>query len=257
MLKFLRHISPKNLMSLSLVSGILFASCTSKEQPQALDEKAAIQYQFAYDTYIKGDLIVALTYALKAESLSPRNPETLNLLGLIYFQQEKFKESEEKFLKAAALDPKLSEVHNNLGTLYFSMKRYDDALNALDAALKNPLYLNPERIHNNRGLVYEAMGRPREAVDEYQTAIRFDKKFYLPYQNLGKLHYNAKHFNEAKPLLEAAAKLCPECSEARYFLGSLLLKESKASEALRLFKEGADADPSGYYGQLCKKFMAP
>lgn len=239
-----------------VISTVVFG-CTSKEQPQSLDEKSAIQYQFAYDTYLKGDLIVALNFALKAEAITPRNPETLNLLGLIYFQQEKYKEAEEKFVHAARLDPKLSEVHNNLGTLYYATKRYDEALSAFEEALKNPLYLNPERVHNNRGLVFEAMGNSKEAAQEYLEAIHFNQKFYLPYQNLGKLNYNLKRYDEAKPMLSTAAKLCPECSEARYFLGSLLLKENKASEALKLFKEGASVDPSGYYGELCKKFMAP
>lgn len=241
----------------TVVIGIFATGCTSKEQPQALDEKSAIQYQFAYDTYIKGDLIVALNFALKAEAMVPRNPETLNLLGLIYFQQEKFKEAEEKFKRAAELDPKLSEVHNNLGSLYFATKRYDEALVALDKALENPLYLNPERIHNNRGLVFEALQRNDEAIQAYSDSIRFADKFYLPYQNLGRLYFNTGRYADAKPILEKAAKLCPDCSESRYFLGSLLLKENKASEALRLFKEGANLDPSGYYGGLCKKFMAP
>lgn len=232
------------------------SGCAEKEKREALSEKSVIQYQFAHDAYLKGDLIVALTFALKAEEMSPKAAETKNLLGLIYFQQEKYPEAEAKFLKAAELDPKMSEVFTNLGSLYYEMKRFPEAMVALDHALENPLYLYPERIHNNRGLVYEAMNKVEDAVFEYRRSIELDKTFFLPRQNLGRLYFEKEHFDLAKPVLKEAVKLCSECSEARYFLGSILMKENKTAEALKIFKEGADVDPSGYYGEMCKKFIA-
>lgn len=241
------------LLGLALLS----SSCATKQTAEALTESSSIQYQFAYDSYSRGELIPALTFILKAKELSPNNPDVHNLKGLIYFRQQKYGEAEESFAKAIELDPHGAQTHVNLGALYYEQKKYPEAMKSFDKALENPLYLNPERIHNNRGLALEAMGKTNDAAAEYRRAIELDRKFYLPYQNLGRLLFDKKDFASAKPLLEQAAKQCPECSEPRFYLGSLLLKENKASEALRLFKEGADTDPMGYYGQLCKKFVAP
>jgi eukaryotic-like serine/threonine-protein kinase len=142
-----------------------------------------------------------------------------------------------------------------LGTLYYEQKRYTEAKAALEKALENPLYLYPERIHNNLGLVEEALGNKKAAIEAYDRAIFLRRESYLPYQNLGKLYYQAGNYERAKTLLEEATRLCQDCSEPRYFLGMVLVKNNKMTEALKIFKQGADTDPRGYYGQLCQKYL--
>ncbi|MDB5038909.1 MAG: hypothetical protein JWQ35_2437 [Bacteriovoracaceae bacterium] len=235
---------------------LLLAGCAAKERrSEALNEKASTQYQFAYDAYQNGALIPALTSALHAIELAPNNPDARNLLGLIYFRQQKYALAEASFKEAVLLDSKLSEGWNNLGTLYFEMKRYPEAHTVLEKALENPLYLYPERITNNLGLVEEALGHKEAAIQAYDRAINLQKDFYLPYQNLGKLFYNAGEYEKAKGLLTEAVRLCEDCSQPRYYLGSILIKDNKTTEALKIFKEGATSDPRGYYGQLCEKFL--
>lgn len=235
------------------------AACAAKQEPRAelMDEKASIQYQFAYEAYNTGDLIPALTAGLRTVEMAPGNPDARNLLGLIYFRQEKYDEAEAEFKKAVELNPKLSEAHNNLGTLYYTRERYPEALQALEKATENPLYLYPERIQNNLGLVYQKMGRVREAQQAYETSMKFRKDFYLPYQNYGKLKFEQKQYKEALPLLEEASKLCSQCSEPRYYMGQALMKLNRTPDALKWFKQGAHLDPQGYFGQLCKEFLVP
>ena len=232
------------------------AACATKEvEKEALNDKAAIQYQFAYDAYVNNDLIPALSSALQAVKISPGNADARNLLGLIYFRQGKYDEAEVELKKAVELDPNLSEAHNNLGTLYYDQKRYPDALRSLETALENPLYLYPERIYNNIGLTQAALGKTKEARASYERSIQLSRDFYLPYQNLGKLLMSEGETKVALNYLKMASELCPNCSEPRYHAGNILLKENKQQEALKLFKEGARIDPKGYYGQLCKQLI--
>ncbi len=230
-------------------------ACATRREQEPMSEKARIQYQFAYQSFTTSDLIPALAAGLRAAEASPNNPDIHNLLGLIYFRQEKFDQAEAEFKDAVLLDPKLSEAHLNLGTLYYQMKRYPDSRLALEKALENPLYLYPERIYNNLGLTYEALGLKKEAKAAYERSISLRDDFYLPYQNLGKMLVESDDKKRAESLLSEAAKLCTECSEPRYYLGNLLLKQNKSEEALRVFREGANRDPKGYYGQLCQKFL--
>ncbi len=229
--------------------------CATKQGAESMNDKAHIQYQFAYDFYHKGELIPSLAAGLRAQEHSPNNPDIKNLIGLIYFRQEKYDLAEQSFQSAIDLDPKLTEAYNNLGTVYYVQKRYEEARRVLEKSLENPLYLYPERIYNNLGLVEEATGNDAKAISYYEQSITFRNDFYLPYKNLGHFLLKKGDTKRAKNLLLEATRLCPDCSEPRYHLGSLLLKENKAKEALKYFQEGAKIDPKGYYGVLCKQHI--
>lgn len=245
------------LMDGFLVLGFVGCLGCAAKQPtaEALDDRAATQYQFAYDSFVQNNLIPALGAALKATEISPNNPDAQNLLGLIYFRQQKYVLAEEAFKRAVLLDYKLSEAWNNLGTLYFEQKKYTEAKQTLEKALENPLYLYPERIYNNLGLVEQALGNQADAIVAYEKSISLQSEFYLPFQNLGKLYYEKGDFKRAKGLLKQASKICTDCSQPRYFLGMILLKNNDTTEALKIFREAAASDPRGYYGQLCEKYL--
>lgn len=239
-----------------LVLALLLESCSTHQRvAEALDDKGSTQYQFAYDSYVQGDLIPALAAVLRALETSPNNPDARNLLGLVYFRQQKYQQAEAAFKEAVMLEPKLSEGWNNLGTLYLEQKQYTQAQQALEKALENPLYLYPERIYNNLGLVHQALGQEAEAIAAFNRSIELQREFYLPFQNLGKLYYDKGDFKRARSLLRQASKICADCSQPRYFLGMILLKDNQTTEALKLFKEGAETDPRGYYGQLCERYI--
>lgn len=248
------------LLFLALTS-LSLAGCASKKnaeaqmEPEPLNEHAGIQYQFAYEFFQQGDLIRGLASALKAVEAAPRNPDARNLLGLIYFRQAEYEKSEAEFKMAIELNPKMSEAYNNIGTLYYEMKRYAEAKVALERALENPLYLYPERIYNNLGLVYEAMAKKADAQQAYERAIALRSDYYLPYLNLGEFWLKNMDHKRARPLLREAARLCPACSEPKYHLAQAMLAENRMEEALKLFKQGYDLDPKGYYGQLCRQFL--
>lgn len=238
------------------VFGVFVVGCAARQSAstsQLMSDKAAVQYQFAYDFYVQNQKIRALRAVLEAIKISPKNPDARNLLGLIYFRQGKLEQGVEEFKKAIALDPKLSEIHNNLGTLYYEQKRYVKALASLKNALENPLYLYPERIYNNLGLVHMAMGDAEKARESYERAITLRSDFFLPYLNLAKLWMGKGETARAKALFQQTINFCRDCSEPYYHLGSLLLKERQKKAAFKHFKKGFAVDPKGYYGLLCKQ----
>jgi len=220
-----------------------------------MSEKASIHYEFAREAYFSGDLIPALASALKAVDLSPSNSEIRNILGLIYFGQEKLSEAEAEFKMAVKLDPGMPEAFNNLGTLYLASKKYAEAKTVLLKGLENPLYLYPERLQNNLGLAYLGLGEQTPAIQAFESAIKMNKGFYLPYLNLGRVFFEKGENDRAEPLLKEAVRLCSNCSEQRYYLGRILLRGNKTQEALNLFKEGASVDPQGYFGKQCQQYL--
>lgn len=242
-----------NQKILFIVAAGLIVGCAARDSDEEAGQRATVQYQIAYESYVNGDLIPALAAALDALKLQPKSVDTRNLLGLIYFRQNKFDEAEKTFIEALKLEPRRSEVHNNLGTLYLEQKKFELAKASFTKALENPLYLYPERIYNNLGLTHEGMKMPAEAIRSYEKSIELNRNFYLSYQNLGKLLVAQGQIKKAKSLLLEAARLCTECSEPRYYLGTIFVKENDREAALKFFKEGAAMDPKGYFGILCSR----
>lgn len=236
---------------------VLLAGCATKTASlsEPMTEQASATYDLAYDYYIQGDMVRALGAATQAVELSPNNPYTRNLLGLIYFRQQDYVTAETELKKAIELDSSATEAFNNLGTLYYETKRYDEAREMLLRAMSNPLYLYPERLYSNLGLVEMATGHPDKAASHFEKSISLNKDYFLPHQLLG-AYYKAKgDIANSIKYLQTAVRLCQDCSEAHYQLGQALVVDRQWLRAAEVFQSGYRADPEGYYGLLCKESL--
>lgn len=238
--------------------GVFFASaCSQKGQTktEVLTQTAALDYEFAYEAYAKGELIPALGAITRALEKSPGSVEANNLKGLILFRQEKFDQAETSFRKAIALDAKYTEAFLNLGAVLHAQEKFSEAIATFEKALENPLYLFPERIYNNMGLSYARLKQWEKARENFEQAIQLRPNQFVAYQNLGKLWLELGNAKKAQPLLEEATRLCRDCVEPRYHLGLIYLKNDQKEAALKLFREGAKLDPRGYFGDLCRQYL--
>jgi len=248
-------------ISLVLVGFLALSACASHKKehahsgPESMNTSAGIQYQFAFEFFQKGDLVRALDSAFKGIEASPNSADLRNLLGLIYFRQKEYPNAEAAFRKANQLDSRLPEVYNNWGAMLYEQGKYIEARDILLKGREFPLYLNPERVHNNLGLVYEALKDRVKAEESYRAAITAKPDYFLPYQNLGRLFLQEGELGQARSNLMEATRLCVDCSEARYHLGTVFLRENRNKEAIQQFKVGADKDPKGYFGELCRQFL--
>jgi len=72
----------------------------------------------------------------EAYLLRPRDQRVLNLLGLVYFRQDKLEKAEEVYRKLVAESPDANILHYNLGLIYFKLNRLEDAESAFLKALE-------------------------------------------------------------------------------------------------------------------------
>src|SRR5262245_5195116 len=104
----------------------------------------------------------------EAYLLRPRDPRVLNLLGLIYFKQEKLDKAEEVYRKLVAESPEAHTLHYNLGLICFKLNRMEDAefsfLKALELARDNA------KINFYLGSIYERLNRYKDAIYQYRQA---------------------------------------------------------------------------------------
>lgn len=104
----------------------------------------------------------------EAYFLRPRDPAVLNLLGLVYFRQQKLDKAEEVYRKLLIQNPDEPTLSYNLGVVYLKLGRLDEAesalLKALDQSQSNP------RISFYLGTVYERQRRFQDAIFHYRRA---------------------------------------------------------------------------------------
>ncbi|HVR70556.1 MAG TPA: tetratricopeptide repeat protein [Vicinamibacteria bacterium] len=104
----------------------------------------------------------------EAYLLRPRDQNVLNLLGLVYFKQDKLEKAEEVYRKLAAESPEAATLYYNLGLIHFKLNRLEDAelafLKALELAKDN------HKINFYLGSVYERLQRFPDAIYQYRQA---------------------------------------------------------------------------------------
>jgi uncharacterized protein (AIM24 family)/Tfp pilus assembly protein PilF len=104
----------------------------------------------------------------EAYLLRPRDQKVLNLLGLVYFKQEKYEKAEEVYRKLVAESPEAHTLFYNLGLIYFKLNRLEEAesafLKALELSQDNP------KINFYLGSIYERQHRFQDAIFQYRQA---------------------------------------------------------------------------------------
>jgi uncharacterized protein (AIM24 family) len=104
----------------------------------------------------------------EAYLLRPRDVRVLNLLGLVYFRQEKLEKAEEVYRKLIAESPDAHTLHYNLGLICTKLARLDDAESAFLKALE--LSRGSPKIHFYLGSIYERTRRYKDAIYQYRQA---------------------------------------------------------------------------------------
>jgi uncharacterized protein (AIM24 family) len=120
------------------------------------------------EMYDAGQVADAERELEEAYLLRPRDHKVLNLLGLVYFKQEKLEKAEEVYRKLAAESPEAHTLFYNLGLIYLKLARLEDAETAFSKALE--LNRSNPKIHFYLGSIYEKQRRFQDAIFQYRQA---------------------------------------------------------------------------------------
>jgi len=104
----------------------------------------------------------------EAYFLRPRDPSVLNVLGLVYYRQQKLDKAEEVYRKLLAQNPEEPTLSYNLGVIYLKLNRLEEAEHTLIKALE--LSGTNPRISFYLGTVYERQRRFQDAIFHYRHA---------------------------------------------------------------------------------------
>ncbi len=116
-------------------------------------------------------------------AIDARQPDSLQLLGMIAYQAGRHEAAAEMIRKAIAINEKSASYHSNLGTVLQAQGRLDEAAPCYERALA----LKPElaEVHTNLGNIRQAQGNLDEAVTCHQRALALQPELAEAHYNLG------------------------------------------------------------------------
>ena len=135
-------------------------------------------------------------------------------------------------------------------TLY-SLERYDSAVKAYDEAIK----IAPKDVWlwNNRGEAYTRLQQVDKAVFDFKKAINLAPgKSFVPLNNLGKLYYQQRNYDEAIKTYEQALTVKPDYLPALIGLGNVKKSSRLYDDAAESYDQALAINPDyheAWYGK--------
>jgi protein O-GlcNAc transferase len=234
------------------------------------------------DLFIKAEQALQNNEFPKAEalfrqilSIEPGNPDALNYLAVVCFQQGKNEDSLNTFKKLLAVKPDYPDLSFNLANVLKLTGNYDEAANyarkAIEAqpeiadnynilasvlklqgnfpeAVKNfqaALKLAPRNfnIYYNLAILLKEQGDLAGAAENYQNAIRLKPSFIQAYYNLANICADQDDFTRAEINYRKAVELNPRFAKAHYSLAYLYQVNGNLDKAIEHYNITLQIEP--------------
>lgn len=265
-----QQLAPENPQVYFIKGQISFAY---KNSDQAIDElNKAIKLDPVNSSYYawlarvyknKKDYAKAKEMVDKALSLNPTKAKDYLFIADVYEEMHEYDLSIETFKKGIAIAPNFSWLWNNYGSLLLNLGKYDEAIEALETAVK---LMNYKAAHHNLGQAYMAKGRYEEAEKEF---IKIDDKESLSglYAKMGKSEQQMNIINQrpqddnwaliekarlagkngeieqAFSYYKQALNIKPENALIYHDMGQLYKNIGKGNEAIEMYNKAIEIDP--------------
>ncbi|MFN7086878.1 MAG: type IV pilus biogenesis/stability protein PilW [Burkholderiales bacterium] len=217
-------------------------STTGAETDQQL--RARIHTELASGYYELGNMGVALEEVREALRADPDYGPAYNVAALVYADLKEDRLAQQSFERALRINPLDSDANNNYGLFLCRRQREEEAIKYFLAALRNPLYRNPDRSYVNAAVCSRRRGDIAAARDYLQKALELRPNQPQALYQLADIEYQRGNFAEAKGYLHRLpqAAIGPEALwlgvRAARGLGD---RDAEASYALQLRKNFPDS----------------
>ena len=180
--------------------------------------------------------------------LDEKNPNALNLLGMVHHQQGRHDHAAELISRAVHLAPNVAGFHNNLGNVRLAQRKHAEA----EEHYRTAVQLQPHYVEaiNNLGVSLMGQGKMDDAIALLARAIEMKHDYPSARNNLGNA-LRAKHmYRQSLACYRDAIAINPDHTEAwgnmaisQLELGELAEAEASARKAIAL----RPGDVGAYY----------
>lgn len=133
------------------------------------------------------------------------------------------------------------------GDLLRAQKAYLDSIDYYRAGMKKA---DSAVLHNKAGISFFEMHRDHEAKKEYEQAIKLDKNYAEPYNNLGALYSRDQRYGPAIREYRKAIKINEASASFHSNLGTAYFYGKDYDHATREYKRAIELDPNIFERQM-------
>ncbi len=205
-----------------------------------------------------GQLEAASRAAAELVNASPKNADSLNLLGVVQKRQGKLQQALDTFKQATKANKRLLSPYINIGNTARLLQRYDEAIESFRQASK----LNPKDAESVRllgGTLCDA-GRDEEGLAQLGRAIMMDAKNPDYFNNRAAVLYKLGRFDDALKDAERAIVLAPQDPTGHRGRASILRRLGRLAESRAVYEQILATAPDDVatlesYANLCGRSM--
>ena len=179
----------------------------------------------------------------------PRSGRVHHELAQLYERQSLLPQAAKSFHDSEPFGPIVGrdQFYRALGALLVNQADFDGAVDAYTRRIEaNP---NSGEAHRQLGEIYFLQGRDELALAEFLAATWLDPRDAKAFAATGQVQARLLKYADAVGALERALSLDPGLREARYALGTSLMRLGKTDEAKRVLEmfqqQQADAEAAG------------
>jgi tetratricopeptide (TPR) repeat protein len=200
-----------------------------------------------------GRLKESLIANQRAVAISPNDAQAHNNLGVTLQELRKLEEAEASYRKAIAIKSDLAEVHNNLGLTLKELSRLEES----EASYRKAIAIKPEyaEAHNNLASTLQELGRLEDAETSCNKAIAIKPDIAEAYSNLGAILQEMGRLEDAEISYKKAIAINPDYAEAHSNLGIWYCEQGKYKQAAELFLKSKNFKNSQSYLLKCWYFL--
>ena len=209
--------------------------------------RARIHAELAAGYFELGNLGVALEEVNIAQRSDPGYAAGYGIAGLVYAALKDDQRAEENFRHGLSLSPADPDINNNFGLFLCQRKRESEGIRHLLAAVRNPLYQNPERSYVNAGFCARNQGDVNAAQEFFQRAITVRPNQPQALYQLADLAFARNDFAMTQGYLRRLSQAGPATAEILWLalrverrLGNRLAEESYAQQLRKNFPESRE-----------------
>jgi tetratricopeptide (TPR) repeat protein len=184
------------------------------------------------------------TYTHAATITAPTSDD-LKIVGLNYVLLDDYTDAIKWLKRSVELQPTNKDAWYYLGRAYYSKAQLPEARTAFEKVLE--LHPKDTKSQTNLGLILETNGQADAAIEAYRTAIAWEEKgaerSEQPYANLGSLLLEQGRAQEALAFLEKAAAMAPRNAFCHLKLGIAYRQLGRLEESEGQLTQATSLEP--------------
>lgn len=205
-------------------------------------ERARAHTELAAAYYERGNMGVALEELRIAIAADSGYAPAYNVLGLVHMDLKEHAQAQASFERALRITPNDPDANHNFGWFLCQTQREEQAIKHFMMAIRNPLYVTPQKSYTLAGDCAVQKSNDRDAADYYQRALRLDPNYLQALIGLAKLRYRRGELDGARTLVGHYNRLIEPTAESLWLalrverrLGDKSAETSLAAQLRRRF----------------------